>query len=66
MSKPKSCPSTEPSKSVWDVNKILDCYAEAYDSTPTIEGGHKKFYDNLEKAYPGLDLSKERIFGGLK
>jgi len=65
MRKPKSCPSTEPSKPVWDINNILDCYAEAY-SASTNKGGHKKFYDNLEKAYPGLDLSKERIFGGLK
>ena len=60
MSKPKSCPSTETSNSAWDSNQLLDCYVEAYNKTPTIETGHRKFITNLEKTFPGLDLSEAK------
>jgi hypothetical protein len=57
MSKPKSCPSTEQSKSDWDFNQIIDCMKEAHNSTPNVKDVNKKFIDNLESAFPGLDLS---------
>ena len=62
MSNPKSCPSAEQSNSVWDPNKILDCYTEAYNNTPNVKAGHKKFIDNLESTFPGLDLSMAKAF----
>ena len=57
----KSSPSDNPSEPGGNgLDKIVDCYADAYKNQPDALQGHKSFMTNLEGAFPGLDLSQAR------
>ena len=56
----KSSPSENNSEPAGFGDKIIDCYKDAYANQTDASSGHIKFMENLEDAFPGLDLKHAR------